>query len=175
MIDSSNVLLKLQWNFNQNTIILIEENVFENVACKIWAILLRSHCVTKCRNIATASQIIMDNSFWLGLGKSLMGNVRHNVGNYAEINQMVLTCVYTFTLTCTCQVSWNPCLHNQSLRLSPRDHPVERLYVVFINLQEAGSAYAIPHEFLKISSKSLVWKFFHQFRCVSSCFVLAMS
>ena len=119
------------------------------MVCKIWAVLLRLQCVTKCRNISTASQLIMDNSFWHGPDKSLMGNVRHNVGNYAEINQMVLTCVYKFTLKCTCQVSRNPCQHNQSLTLCPRDHPEERLYVVFINPQETSSAYAIPHEFLE--------------------------
>ena len=35
-------LLWIQWNFNQNTKILIQENEFENVACKIAAILSRS-------------------------------------------------------------------------------------------------------------------------------------
>ena len=38
---------KLQWNFNQNTIIFIEENAFANVHCEMVAILLRAHIVKR--------------------------------------------------------------------------------------------------------------------------------
>ena len=37
--------IKLQWNFNQNSYILIQENAFENVVCEIAAIFSRSQCV----------------------------------------------------------------------------------------------------------------------------------
>ena len=36
---------KLQWNFNRNSYIFIQENAFEKVVCKIAAILCRSQCV----------------------------------------------------------------------------------------------------------------------------------
>ena len=36
---------KLQWNFNQNTYIYIQENVFENVVWKMAGILSRPQCV----------------------------------------------------------------------------------------------------------------------------------
>ena len=36
---------KLQWNFNQNSNILIEENTFEDVVCEMSAILSRPQCV----------------------------------------------------------------------------------------------------------------------------------
>ena len=36
---------KLQWNFNSNSYILIEENAFENIAWKMVAILSRPQCV----------------------------------------------------------------------------------------------------------------------------------
>ena len=38
---------KLQWNFNQNTIIFIQENAFENAVCTMSAILFSPQCVTK--------------------------------------------------------------------------------------------------------------------------------
>ena len=34
-----------QWNFNQNTTIFIQENVFQNVVWKMVAILSQGHCV----------------------------------------------------------------------------------------------------------------------------------
>ena len=33
------------WHWNQNTTIIMEGNAFENVICKIWAILFRPQCV----------------------------------------------------------------------------------------------------------------------------------
>ena len=36
---------KLQWNFKQNSYILIQENAFENVVCEMAAILSQPHCV----------------------------------------------------------------------------------------------------------------------------------
>ena len=40
---------KLQWNFNQNLYIFIQENAFDNVVCKIGAILSRRQWATKLR------------------------------------------------------------------------------------------------------------------------------
>ena len=36
---------KLQWNYNRNSYIFIQENVFENVVCEIVAILSQPQCV----------------------------------------------------------------------------------------------------------------------------------
>ena len=36
---------KFQWNSNQNTNIIVQENVFENVVCEMVALLSRSQCV----------------------------------------------------------------------------------------------------------------------------------
>ena len=38
---------KLQWNFNQNSYIYIQENAFENVVCEMLTILSQPQCV-KC-------------------------------------------------------------------------------------------------------------------------------
>ena len=38
----------LQWNFNQNSYIFIEENAFEKVVCKMAAILSRPHGNNRC-------------------------------------------------------------------------------------------------------------------------------
>ena len=40
---------KLQWNFNQNSNIFIQENAFENVICEMTSILSRSQCVNRKR------------------------------------------------------------------------------------------------------------------------------
>ena len=39
---------KLQWNFNRNSYIFIQEKAFENVVCQMVAILSRSQCVNIC-------------------------------------------------------------------------------------------------------------------------------
>ena len=39
---------KLHWNFIQNTVISIQQNVFENVFCKMAAILSPPQCVNQC-------------------------------------------------------------------------------------------------------------------------------
>ena len=49
---------KLQWNFNRNSNILIQENAFENVFCEIVSMLSRPQCV----NWITLSALI-----WIGL------------------------------------------------------------------------------------------------------------
>ena len=36
---------KFQWNFNQNSSILIQENALENVVCEMASILSRAQCV----------------------------------------------------------------------------------------------------------------------------------
>ena len=36
---------KFQWYFNQNTAIFIQENLYENIVCKLAAILFRPQCV----------------------------------------------------------------------------------------------------------------------------------
>ena len=36
---------KLQWNFNQNSNIFIQENAFESVVCEMAAMLSRPQCV----------------------------------------------------------------------------------------------------------------------------------
>ena len=40
---------KLQWNFNQNSNIFIQENAFENVICEMTSILSRPQCVNRKR------------------------------------------------------------------------------------------------------------------------------
>ena len=40
-----NLKNKLQWNFNRNSYIFIQENTFETVVCGIAAMLSRPHCV----------------------------------------------------------------------------------------------------------------------------------
>ena len=42
-----NIKNKLQWNFNRNSHIFIQENTFETVVCGMAAILSRPHCVKK--------------------------------------------------------------------------------------------------------------------------------
>ena len=44
-IDNWTLRNKLQWNFNRNSNILIEENAIESVFCKVSAILCRPQCV----------------------------------------------------------------------------------------------------------------------------------
>ena len=48
-----NLANKIQWNLKQNSRIFIQENAFENVVCKIAAILCRSQYVKKliCSNV----------------------------------------------------------------------------------------------------------------------------
>ena len=41
---------KLKWNLNQNSYIFIQENAFENVFCKMTAILYQPQCVNKTKN-----------------------------------------------------------------------------------------------------------------------------
>ena len=38
---------KLCWNFNQIKVVFFQENLFENVVCKMAAILFRFPCVNK--------------------------------------------------------------------------------------------------------------------------------
>ena len=38
---------KLQWNFNRNSNVLIQENAFENVVCEMASIVSRSQCVKR--------------------------------------------------------------------------------------------------------------------------------
>ena len=48
---------KLQWNFNQNFSIFIQENAFESVICEMAAILSRPQCVTdRCCVLRNAKQ-----------------------------------------------------------------------------------------------------------------------
>ena len=56
---------KFQWNFNQNSYIFIQENPFENIVCKMAAILSRPQCV----------KAPFLKSLWLAL---LMGRIVSN-------------------------------------------------------------------------------------------------
>ena len=56
---------KLQWNFNRNSYILILENVFENVVCKMAFISSRSQCVNSCNSTdADFSLVLYDVMIW---------------------------------------------------------------------------------------------------------------
>ena len=54
---------KLQWNFNRNSNIFIQENALQNVVCEMASILSRPQCVLM-------PQDITDD--WLALGPVLM-------------------------------------------------------------------------------------------------------
>ena len=43
-----NIGYRLQWNFNMNSNIFIQENAFENVVCEIKDILSRPQCINHC-------------------------------------------------------------------------------------------------------------------------------
>ena len=45
---------KLKWNLDQTAYIYYQVNTFENVVCKMWAILLRPHCGNGWAGISSA-------------------------------------------------------------------------------------------------------------------------
>ena len=53
---------KLQWNFNRNSNIFLEENMFENDYCKIVVILFQHQCLK--RHMPNTGFV---NSIWIGL------------------------------------------------------------------------------------------------------------
>ena len=63
---------KSQWNINRNSHIFIQENAFENVICKMSAIVSRPHCVK-----LDLCSIMTDMCFCFMVCKSLCANL-HN-------------------------------------------------------------------------------------------------
>ena len=61
---------KLQWNFNQNSNILIQENVFESIVCKMASILSQLQCAeiyllsSKARTLVQYGPKSHDNDMW---------------------------------------------------------------------------------------------------------------
>ena len=58
---------KLQWNFNRNSNIFIEENTFENVVCEMLFISSRPQCVNSLshgRFIKESKMWILNENFW---------------------------------------------------------------------------------------------------------------
>ena len=50
---------KFQWNSNRNSNIFIEENMYENIVCKMVAILSRPQCVNKgCIILSSSRQLV---------------------------------------------------------------------------------------------------------------------
>ena len=79
---------KSQWNLNQNTKIFIEENPFENVVCKMAAILFRPQCVS---NVTQLYNYIKYRI------KILITACKSNL--FPNNNNLVLFSNYLFTLT----------------------------------------------------------------------------
>ena len=57
---------KLQWNFNRNSNIFIQENAFESVVCETAAILSLPQCVNLCQAITVSADISTFRTFRLG-------------------------------------------------------------------------------------------------------------
>ena len=63
---------KSQWNINRDSHIFIQENAFENVICKMSAIVSRPHCVK-----LDLCSIMIDMCFWFMVCKSFCANLHY--------------------------------------------------------------------------------------------------
>ena len=54
----------MQWNFNRNSYVFIQENAFENVACKMAGILSRPRCVNSGEDICTVTWYILEDQIY---------------------------------------------------------------------------------------------------------------
>ena len=85
---------KLQWNFNRNSNIFIQENAIENIVCEMASILSRPQCVKTALHVLSAN-IPVDviycqpmNNFCIGALRCHNGSIGPNIGQLNAADQI---------------------------------------------------------------------------------------